>query len=108
MSHPKGTITASSGITLPFEKVVGRPADPNDAYEHDFQLTPDQLVLIATRTWVEQGFLGVGDLRQIHGWGYVINSRHRQAASSLDTYMVWSISPMSTYQPLYDWSSMCG
>ncbi|PSS16744.1 hypothetical protein M430DRAFT_19716 [Amorphotheca resinae ATCC 22711] len=55
-SYVNHLTTITGDLTLPFDKIVGRPANPNRPLEQDFTITQDDLRLISQRVWKAQGF----------------------------------------------------
>jgi hypothetical protein len=48
--------TITGDLILPFDKIVGQPANPNRPLEQDFTITQDDLRLTSQRVWKAQGF----------------------------------------------------
>jgi hypothetical protein len=57
ISHQNNTITVSTNLSLPFQKVVGRAVDPNNNLEKDFLIPQQDLQRLTEKVWKCQGFI---------------------------------------------------
>jgi hypothetical protein len=56
-SYLNGSTTVTGGFILPFEKLVGRPANQNNPIEQDFIFTQQDLQTLSEKVWKLQGLL---------------------------------------------------
>jgi hypothetical protein len=57
ISYTNNTTAVTEPITLPFQKVVGRPIDPSRPQEQNFVLTANDLAVVAEKVWRRQNFI---------------------------------------------------